>query len=148
MSARIFERIILPGVVVLVVLQLVAAQMIWTANTTSQESEDQFALFLAISLVSFSVISYLYRVERRGRVANKGLLFLGFLFITTLLVTALIVGQSWTSTTLLSARISATEVITLFFGVLIVGFVVGRFTIGAMTNSGKSEAMIGESSGM
>ena len=48
LSGRTFERVILPVVVVLIALQVIASQMIWTLDITSRMSEDLFALFLAI----------------------------------------------------------------------------------------------------
>ena len=89
LSSMIFDRITMPVVIVLLVLQLVASQTIWTLNATDQNSEELFALFVAVNLVSFSLISYVYRIERRKDSINRGLLLAGVSIILVLLAAAL-----------------------------------------------------------
>lgn len=50
----------------LLVLQVVSVVLLWTLNALDEASEGTFALFLAIDLVSFALISYSYRTTREG----------------------------------------------------------------------------------
>lgn len=81
----------MPVVIALVLLQLVAAQTVWTLSNTTMGSEDLFALFLGVNLVAFSMVSYAYRVDKRGDIINKYLLYIGLGFIVVLLVTSIFV---------------------------------------------------------
>lgn len=73
---------------ILLLLQVVSVAAVWTIGTVGQEGANLFALFVAINLVSFALISYIYRMGKGGRVANEGYLLagLGLLFLLFLVV--------------------------------------------------------------
>lgn len=75
----------------LVLLQLLSVYFLWALNPLSQTSEARFALFLAVDLVSFSIISYVYRVDKRGDGVNGGLLLAGCGIALLLMFTVLFV---------------------------------------------------------
>ncbi len=138
MSSRIFDSVTIPVVLTLLVLQLVASQTIWTLDTTGQNNEELFALLVAANLVSLSMISYVYRADRRDDPINKSLLSSGLFFLVILYVAAAIVGQLGTSTaTWSSARIPVNPAIVIIICVLIFGFAIGMFVIRPMSLTAK-----------
>jgi hypothetical protein len=76
-------------VALLLLLGLVSVYFVWTLNPLSQTSEAIFALFLSIDLVSFSMISYVYRVDKRGDSVSRGLLLAGCCMLILLLLAGL-----------------------------------------------------------
>jgi hypothetical protein len=59
----------------LIVVELVSAYFLWTLNSVNQAGEAVFALFLAVDLVSFAMISYIYRTSKSGEL-NRGVLMI------------------------------------------------------------------------
>ncbi len=51
-------------VVLLLLVQAFSVIFLWSLDTFSQVSEDLFALFLSIDLLSFTMLSYIYRKQR------------------------------------------------------------------------------------
>jgi|GEM_PF-804125 peptidoglycan/LPS O-acetylase OafA/YrhL len=131
LRSRIFDRVIMPVVLALLVLQLIAAQTIWTLNTTGQNNEELFALFVAANLVSLSMISYLYRVEKRDDPVNKSSLYSGLFFLVILLLAAAIVGQLGTSP---ATRIPAYPTVVIIICFFAVAFAIGMFVIRPMSD--------------
>ena len=75
----------------LLVLQVVSVCFLWSLNPTGQGDQTEFALFLAIILVSLSIVSYFFRVEKWGKRANSFLLITGCVLLLVLLFAALAV---------------------------------------------------------
>jgi RsiW-degrading membrane proteinase PrsW (M82 family) len=75
------ERII----VFLLILQIVSTIFLWTLDALNQISEAVFALFLAVDLVSFAMISYMYRVRKQGDSPRRGWLLVGCAMMLILL---------------------------------------------------------------
>ncbi|MDG6996686.1 MAG: hypothetical protein JRN52_12260, partial [Nitrososphaerota archaeon] len=67
-------------VTILVVLQGFSDFIVWTMNPMGKSSQEVFALFTALNLLSFAIISYSYRMCRKSDKANSGLMLsaLGF----------------------------------------------------------------------
>ena len=59
-------------IIVLIVLQAVATVFLWTLDALNQVSEGTFALFVAVDLVSFAVVSYIYRADKVGEGPKRG----------------------------------------------------------------------------
>jgi hypothetical protein len=83
------EQMHLRIVALLLLLGLLSVYFVWTLNPVSQAHEAIFALFLGVDLVSFSLISYVYRVDKRGESANRGLLLAGCSMVLLLLLAGL-----------------------------------------------------------
>lgn len=76
-------------IVLLLVLQAAATIFLWTLDDLNEISEGTFAVFLAIDLVSFAVISYTYRKEKVMESPNKTWLLVGCVLIVILLFSSL-----------------------------------------------------------
>jgi hypothetical protein len=87
---RITQRISLRIVALLVLLELVSVSFVWTLNPVSGQGETTFALFLALDLVAFAMISYVYRVNKRGDGVNRVALLSGCCFALLLLFAGLL----------------------------------------------------------
>ena len=80
-----------PIVIAFLLLQGVSVLTVWSLDTTSMKSENIFAVFVAVNLVAFSMISYVFRADDRGDFPNKSLLYLGISFVLVLLLAAVFV---------------------------------------------------------
>ena len=80
-----------PGHIVplLVLLQVLMVFSIWSLGAVNEGTDEQFALYLAANLVSFAMISYLYRVDN----VNRGLLLAGVCMVL-LSVLLIVFGES------------------------------------------------------
>jgi hypothetical protein len=87
--SKMVEQMNLRIVALLLLLGLLSVYFVWTLNPLSQTSEAIFALFLSIDLVSFSMISYVYRVDKRHDSASRGLLLAGCCMLLLLLLAGL-----------------------------------------------------------
>lgn len=85
-----YERLGMRIVALLLLFELASVFFLWTFNPVGPLAEPAFALLLATDLISFAMISYIYRVlkmyNRFGRlpllagcVFISALLFLGFM---------------------------------------------------------------------
>jgi hypothetical protein len=61
----------------LLIVELVSGYFLWTLNAVNEAGEALFAIFLAIDLVAFAMISYVYRTNRSGEQLNRGVLMVG-----------------------------------------------------------------------
>ena len=77
-------------VTVLVILQLVSTNYLWGLDASSSVSQARFAIFLAIDLLSFAMIAYIYRKSEWGERAYRIWLLLGSFGLVLLLVSSLI----------------------------------------------------------
>jgi hypothetical protein len=87
--SKLVETMNLRIVALLLLLELLSVYFLWTLNSVSERSEEIFGLFLAVDLVSFSMVSYIYRVGKRGDRVSHGSLFAGCCVILLLLFVAL-----------------------------------------------------------
>ncbi len=79
-------------IVLLLSLQVEATVFLWTLDTISQASESTFALFLAVDLVSFAIISYIYRTRKQGGFPQRGWIIVGCVLVLVLLFSSLLVS--------------------------------------------------------
>ena len=74
----------------LLALQVTTTAFLWTLDALNQISEGTFALFLAVDLVSFAIVSYIYRSQREFSLPNRGWIFVGCALILILLFSSLV----------------------------------------------------------
>lgn len=86
---KLVETMNLRIVALLLLLELLSVYFLWTLNSVSETSEGIFGLFLAVDLVSFSMVSYIYRVDKRGDQVSRGSLIAGCCVILLLLFVTL-----------------------------------------------------------
>jgi len=60
------ERTALRIVGLLVIVGLSSAFVLWTIDTSASSGESLFAVYLSIDLISFTMITYIYRVTKVG----------------------------------------------------------------------------------
>jgi phosphoglycerol transferase MdoB-like AlkP superfamily enzyme len=77
-------------VTVLVILQLVSTNYLWGLDAASSVSQARFAIFLAIDLLSFAMIAYIYRKSEWRERTYRIWLLLGSFGLVLLLVSSLI----------------------------------------------------------
>jgi hypothetical protein len=87
--SKSIETMNLRIVALFLLLELVSVYFLWTLNSVSETSEGIFGLFLAVDLLSFSMVSYIYRVDKRGDRASRGSLLAGCCVILLLLFVSL-----------------------------------------------------------
>jgi hypothetical protein len=87
--SKMVEQMNLRIVALLLLLGLLSVYFVWTLNPLSQTSEAIFALFLSVDLISFSMISCIYRVDKRADNPSRGLLLAGCCMILLLLLASL-----------------------------------------------------------
>ncbi len=62
----------------LVLIELFSVFILWTINAVSKSGEGEFAIFLAIDLVSLAMISNIYRNYKEGGKLSAGFVITGF----------------------------------------------------------------------
>jgi len=60
------ERIAVRIVGLLVIVGFASSVVLWTIDTSLASGESLFAVYLSIDLISFAMISYVYRVTKTG----------------------------------------------------------------------------------
>jgi hypothetical protein len=73
----------------LILVELITAYFLWTLNPVNQAGEAVFAILLAIDLVSFAMMSYIYRTNKNGEQLNRGVLILACCMILVLVYASL-----------------------------------------------------------
>lgn len=58
----------------LIIVEAVSVYFLWTLNGVSEDGNTIFAILLAVVLVAFAMISYLYRTYKSGDNPSRGLL--------------------------------------------------------------------------
>ncbi len=76
-------------VTVLVILQLVSTNYLWGLDAASSVSQARFAIFIAIDLLSFAMIAYIFRKTEWGEGTYRIWLLLGSFGLVLLLVSSL-----------------------------------------------------------
>lgn len=72
-------------VALLLLLEALSVFLLWTFDPVGPAAESTFALFLAADLISFAMISYIYRVLKSENRIRRLPLLLGALLISALL---------------------------------------------------------------
>jgi hypothetical protein len=78
-----------PIVVLLLVLQIVSVVYVWGTSYAGTPSAGRFALFVAIDLLSFSLVAYVYTRERWGEAVIRAWILLGSCGLILLLLYSL-----------------------------------------------------------
>jgi len=76
-------------VTLLLVLQIVSTGYLWTVNGIGTLSEARFAVFLAVNLLSFSIVAYIYTHDKWGEAIARGWILVGALELALLLLSSL-----------------------------------------------------------
>ena len=76
-------------VTLLLVLQIVSTGYLWTVNGIGTLSEARFAVFLAVNLLSFSIVTYIYTHDNWGEAVARGWILVGALGLALLLLSSL-----------------------------------------------------------
>jgi RsiW-degrading membrane proteinase PrsW (M82 family) len=77
-------------IILLIVLQVVTTIFLWTLDALNQVSNGTFALFLAVDMISFAMISYIYRHQKEEQMPSRGWLVVGSALILALLFSGLV----------------------------------------------------------
>ena len=81
-----FERLGLRIVALLLLLELLSVYFLWELNPIGPGAEDAFAVYLAADLVSFAMISYIYRGLKTDDRFGRAPLIAGCCFVVILLL--------------------------------------------------------------
>ena len=76
-------------VILLLLLQAVSCVFLWTLNGVDMATEARFAIFLAVSLLSFAMVSYIYTHTRWNATVSRAWLLAGSLGLVILLLSSL-----------------------------------------------------------
>ena len=76
-------------VTLLLALQAVAAIYMWTVTLFGTLSAGGFAIFLAIDLLSFALVAYVYTHEKWGEAVSRVLIVVGSAGLVILLLSSL-----------------------------------------------------------
>jgi hypothetical protein len=76
-------------VALFLLLQLVSTGYLWTVNAIGTVSEARFAVFLAVNLLSFSIVAYIYTHDKWGEAIARGWVLVGALGLVLLLLSSL-----------------------------------------------------------
>ena len=85
-NKAVFERTGVRIVALLLVFELLSVYFLWVANPVGQGAEDAFALCLASDLISFAMISYVYRSLKQENRFRRAPLVAGCCFVVILLL--------------------------------------------------------------
>ena len=76
-------------VVLLLLLQAVSTFFLWTLEGVGAVSEGKFAVFLAVDLLSFAMIAYVYTHEKWSEAISRGWILAGSVGLMILLFAGL-----------------------------------------------------------
>lgn len=60
------ERVAVAIIFLLVIIGIASSAVLWTIDTALASGESLFAVYLSIDLISFAMISHVYRVTKTG----------------------------------------------------------------------------------
>ena len=76
-------------VLLLLLLQAVSTFFLWTLDAVGAVSEGKFAVFLAVNLLSFAMITYVYTHEKWNEAISRGWILAGSIGLMILLFVGL-----------------------------------------------------------
>ncbi len=79
------ERVAVQIAALLVILGFVSSFVLWTIDTASASGEALFALYMSADLISFAMISYVYRVTKEGDGISRIWTFVGLFLLLVLI---------------------------------------------------------------
>ncbi len=77
------------SILLLLSLQVFSTGFLWSLDALGSVSESIFALFLAVDLLAFGMIAYIYRISKQGELPNRLWFVLGSAMLLTLLFASL-----------------------------------------------------------
>ena len=80
------ERMAVRIVFLLVIIGFASSLVLWTIDTALASGEFLFAVYLSIDLISFAMISYVYRVTKTGDSIGRIPLLAGCILLVGLLI--------------------------------------------------------------
>ena len=90
MNSRSGKLLITIQIVALIVLQVAATIFLWTLNAVTTTSTQLFALFLSADLMSFAIISFVYREYKQNNKLRLGWVIAGYAALAVLLLSSVI----------------------------------------------------------
>ena len=78
-------------IILLIALQVLATAFLWTLDALNNVSEGIFALFVAVDLLSFAMVSYIYRREKIGGSTSKAWILLGCLILLAIIFSSFVI---------------------------------------------------------
>ena len=79
-----------PIVSLLLCVQVISTLFLWTLDATDLVSEAKFAIFLAIDLLCFALVAYVYRKSKWGQVISRAWMLVGSCGLVVLLFSGLL----------------------------------------------------------
>jgi hypothetical protein len=76
-------------VALLLVLQIVSTGYVWTVNAIGTLNQARFAVFLAVNLLSFSIVTYIYTHDKWEEAISRGWILAAALGLALLLLSSL-----------------------------------------------------------
>jgi hypothetical protein len=76
------ERVVL----LLLAVEAISVFLLWTLDPLTSQGQDAFALFLAVDLMAFAMMSYVYRTLSAGGSVSRVFVVAGCGFIAVLLL--------------------------------------------------------------
>jgi hypothetical protein len=70
-------------------LQVVVTAYLWVLNALSSVSASRYALFLAVDLLSFAMVAYLYRKQRWNEFFSRAWIFASAIGLVILILSSL-----------------------------------------------------------
>jgi len=78
-----------PIVSLLLCVQVISTLFLWTLDAADLVSEAKFAIFLAIDLLCFALVAYVYRMSKSGQVISRVWMLVGSFGLVVLLFSGL-----------------------------------------------------------
>jgi hypothetical protein len=73
----------------LLMLQLVATIFLWTLSSIGTADEGRFAVFLAVDLLSFAMVAFVFAHDKWGEEISRGWILMGSIGLVVLLLSSL-----------------------------------------------------------
>ncbi len=73
----------------LLVLQVFSTGFLWTLDALNQVSEGIFALFVAVDLLAFAMVSYIYRAEKLRASPSRSWVLVGCILLIVIVFASL-----------------------------------------------------------
>ncbi|HZW56600.1 MAG TPA: hypothetical protein VFF30_09950 [Nitrososphaerales archaeon] len=73
----------------LLVLQVFSTGFLWTLDALNQVSEGIFALFVAVDLLAFAMVSYIYRAEKLRASPSRAWVLVGCIILIAIVFASL-----------------------------------------------------------
>lgn len=78
-------------IILLLALQVLSTGFLWTLDALNEISEGIFALFVAVDLLSFAMISYIYRSEKLNSPPSRVWILVGSFLLLSIIFSSLII---------------------------------------------------------